>query len=61
MAYRGFKDALLLLSQIPLQPGQLLSSLHSFWLAHMHVCDWVNLWQQPTVVLFYALQCNTGL
>lgn len=61
MAYRGSRDALLLLSQLPLQLGQLLGSLHSFRLAYMHVCDRVNLWQQPTIVLFYALQYNTRL
>ena len=61
MAYRDFRDALLLLSQLSLQPGQLLSSLHSFRLAHMHVCYWVNLRQEPTIVLFYTLQGNRGL
>ena len=60
MAYRGSKDALLLLSQLPLQPDQLLSSLHSFRFANMHICYRVNLRQQPTIVLFYALQCNSG-
>lgn len=60
MAHRGAEDALLL-SQLPLQPGQLLSSLHSFRLAHMHVCYWVDLRQLPAVVLFHALQRNTRL